>query len=210
MLKLEVAVSAVGLRAPSPRRQRSPGKAHTVFRVEILCNGRKHCVEKRYSEFYALHKRIKRSCLVPDFPPKRVPKWMVKVLQQRRAGLEAYLQGVILQNETLPKELLHFLKLWQGQPEPHLGWDENSPLQDFSPCWDQLSHRPGVSFHSDPYVLPSSTDLLPNIILNGVLQGLYAQDHRLPGSKALNRVRDAKDNGSGPWAWSSAVPVFLA
>uniref|UniRef100_A0A670ZBF9 Sorting nexin 22 n=1 Tax=Pseudonaja textilis TaxID=8673 RepID=A0A670ZBF9_PSETE len=85
-----------------------------VFKVEILCNGRKHCVEKRYSEFYALHKRIKRTCQVPDFPPKRVPKWMVKVLQQRRAGLEAYLQGVILQNQTLPKELLHFLKLWQA------------------------------------------------------------------------------------------------
>ncbi|XP_029140423.1 sorting nexin-22 [Protobothrops mucrosquamatus] len=91
-----------------------------VFKVEIVCNGRKHCVEKRYSEFYALHKRIKGSCQVPDFPPKRVPNWMVKVLQQRRAGLEAYLQGVILQNQTLPKELLHFLKLWQGLQEPHL------------------------------------------------------------------------------------------
>ncbi|XP_026539877.1 sorting nexin-22 [Notechis scutatus] len=210
---LEVAVSAVRLRAPSPRRrqqqQRSPGKAHTVFKVEILCNGRKHCVEKRYSEFYALHKRIKRTCQVPDFPPKRVPKWMVKVLQQRRAGLEAYLQGVILQNQTLPKELLHFLKLWQGQQEPHLGWDADSSFQDFSPC-AQLSHRPGVSFHSDPYVLPSSTDLLPNIILIGVLQGLYTQDHHLPGSKALNRVRDAKnDYGSGPWGWCSA-PFVLA
>uniref|UniRef100_A0A8C5T0I9 Sorting nexin 22 n=1 Tax=Laticauda laticaudata TaxID=8630 RepID=A0A8C5T0I9_LATLA len=199
---LAVAVSAVRLRAPSPRRrqeqQRSPGKAHTVFKVEILCNGRKHCVEKRYSEFYALHKRIKRTCQVPDFPPKRVPKWMVKVLQQRRAGLEAYLQGVILQNQTLPEELLHFLKLWQGQQEPHLG-----------PC-AQLSHRPGVSFHSDPYALPSSTDLLPNIILSGVLQGLYTQDHHLPGSKALNRVRGAKnDDGSGPWGWSSA-PFVLA
>uniref|UniRef100_A0A8C6XQF1 Sorting nexin 22 n=1 Tax=Naja naja TaxID=35670 RepID=A0A8C6XQF1_NAJNA len=207
---LEVAVSAVRLRAPSPRRQqRSPGKAHTVFKVEIVCNGRKHCVEKRYSEFYALHKRIKRTCQVPDFPPKRVPKWMVKVLQQRRAGLEAYLQGVILQNQTLPKELLHFLKLWHGQQEPHLGWDEDSSFQDFS-SYAQLSHRPGVSFHSDPYVLPSSTDLLPNIILSGVLQGLYSQDHNLPGSKALNQVRDAKDNyGSGPWGWSLA-PFVLA
>ncbi|XP_058012452.1 sorting nexin-22 [Ahaetulla prasina] len=208
MLKLEVAVSAVRLRAPSPRRQWSPNKAHTVFKVEIMCNGRKHCVEKRYSEFYALHKRIKRSYQVPDFPPKRVPKWMVKVLQQRRAGLEAYLQGVILQNQTLPKELLHFLKLWQGQQEPHVAWDENSSLQDFSPL-DQLSHRPGVSFHSDPYVLPSSTGLLPDIILSGVLQGLYAQDRDLPGSKTLNRVRDAKDNGSGPWDLSSG-PFFLA
>ncbi|XP_025021543.1 sorting nexin-22 isoform X2 [Python bivittatus] len=130
MLKLDVAVSAVRLRASSQRRQRTPGRAHTVFKVEIVCNGRKHCVEKRYSEFYALHKRIKRNCQVPDFPPKRVPNWMVKVLQQRRAGLEAYLQGVILQNQTLPKELLRFLKLWQEQQEPPLVWDENSSLHD--------------------------------------------------------------------------------
>ncbi|XP_063170426.1 sorting nexin-22 [Candoia aspera] len=283
-MKLEVAVSAVTLRASS-RRQRSPGKAHTVFRVEIVCNGRKHCVEKRYSEFYALHKRIKRSCQVPDFPPKRVPNWMVKVLQQRRAGLEAYLQGVILQNQTLPKELLHFLKLWHGDQEPHLGWDENSSMQDsrqvvlyfggggwgstpsfcfhwlvhstvtflqqhkgvmtpyaplsgsedgrggakqkalcplpacsnadvgalFSPSSlsAQLSHRPVLSFHSDPYVLPSSTDLLPNIILSGVLQGLYTRDHHLPGVKAFNGLAAAKDNSSYPLIWTSA-PLFPA
>ncbi|KAG8144983.1 putative Sorting nexin-22-like protein [Naja naja] len=96
---LEVAVSAVRLRAPSPRRQqRSPGKAHTVFKVEIVCNGRKHCVEKRYSEFYALHKRIKRTCQVPDFPPKRVPKWMVKVLQQR----PGWLRSLSADQEDLP------------------------------------------------------------------------------------------------------------
>ncbi|KAM6426707.1 sorting nexin-22 isoform 1-T1 [Liasis olivaceus] len=205
MLKLDVAVSAVRLRASSQRRQRSPGKAHTVFKVEIVCNGRKHCVEKRYSEFYALHKRIKRSCQVPDFPPKRVPNWMVKVLQQRRAGLEAYLQGVILQNQTLPKELLRFLKLWQEQQKPPLAWDENSSLRDSSSPSAQLSHRPVVSFHSDPYVLPSSTDLLPNIILRGVLQGLYTRDHHLPGIKALHGLGVAKDNDSYPQIWLSAL-----
>ncbi|POI25732.1 hypothetical protein CIB84_010517, partial [Bambusicola thoracicus] len=62
---------------------RSPEKAHTenedeevqVFLVEVLCNGRRHTVAKRYSEFQALHKRIKKSCKVPDFPPRRVPNW---------------------------------------------------------------------------------------------------------------------------------------
>uniref|UniRef100_A0A8D2KVI1 Sorting nexin 22 n=1 Tax=Varanus komodoensis TaxID=61221 RepID=A0A8D2KVI1_VARKO len=63
-----------------------------VFRVDIVCNGRKHSTEKRYSEFHALHKRIKKRCRVPEFPPKRVPRWMTKALEQRRQGLEAYLQ----------------------------------------------------------------------------------------------------------------------
>ena len=30
-----------------------------VFRVEVLCNGRRHTVVKRYSEFQALHKRVR-------------------------------------------------------------------------------------------------------------------------------------------------------
>uniref|UniRef100_A0A8C4YAD6 Sorting nexin 22 n=1 Tax=Gopherus evgoodei TaxID=1825980 RepID=A0A8C4YAD6_9SAUR len=82
-----------------------------VFTVEVLCNGRKHTIEKRYSEFHALHKRIKKMCKVPDFPPKRVPNWMSKVQEQRRQGLEVYIQGILYYNKELPKELLDFLKL---------------------------------------------------------------------------------------------------
>lgn len=33
--------------------------AAQVFRVEVLCNGRRHTVAKRYSEFQALHKRVR-------------------------------------------------------------------------------------------------------------------------------------------------------
>uniref|UniRef100_A0A8D0B2F1 Sorting nexin 22 n=1 Tax=Salvator merianae TaxID=96440 RepID=A0A8D0B2F1_SALMN len=149
-----------------------------VFKVEVLCNGRKHCIERRYSEFYALHKRIKKRCRVPDFPPKRVPNWMAKVLEQRRQGLEAYLQGVLLYNRELPKELLDFLKLWQFQQDHKSGNRESLDdfsLQDTSPSY-LLSHRPVISFHRDPYVLPSSGDLLPDTTLCGVLQGLYAPE----------------------------------
>lgn len=34
-----------------------------MFRVEVLCNGRRHTVTKRYSEFQALHKRVRPSAL---------------------------------------------------------------------------------------------------------------------------------------------------
>ncbi|XP_054858139.1 sorting nexin-22 isoform X2 [Eublepharis macularius] len=175
-MKLEVAVPSVGLRPAG--LDRSPDKAHTVFKVDVLCNGRKHTLEKRYSEFLALHKRIKKRCKVPDFPPKRVPNWMAKVMEQRRQGLEAYLQGILLYNRELPKDLLDFLKLWQFQQDSkdsHLGSLEDFALQDISPgCL--LSHRPVVSYHSDPYMLPSSTDSFPDVVLSGVLQGLYAPE----------------------------------
>ncbi|XP_055405683.1 sorting nexin-24 isoform X10 [Bubalus kerabau] len=32
-------------------------RGYTVFKIEVLMNGRKHFVEKRYSEFHALHKK---------------------------------------------------------------------------------------------------------------------------------------------------------
>jgi sorting nexin-22/24 len=33
-------------------------QGYTVFKIEVLMNGRKHFVEKRYSEFHALHKKV--------------------------------------------------------------------------------------------------------------------------------------------------------
>ncbi|XP_062468128.1 sorting nexin-22 isoform X3 [Pezoporus occidentalis] len=97
---------------------RSPDRAHTVFRVEVLCNGRRHTVVKRYSEFQALHKRIKKTCKVPDFPPRHVPNWMPKVLEQRRQGLELYIRGVLYHNAELPQDVLDFLKLRCCQQDP--------------------------------------------------------------------------------------------
>nr|XP_003227544.2 PREDICTED: sorting nexin-22 isoform X1 [Anolis carolinensis] len=139
-MQLEVRVPSAGLREAGQEE-----KPRTVFKVEILCNGRKHSIEKRYSEFYALHKRIKKRCQVPDFPPKHVPNWMTKVLEQRRQGLEAYLQGILLYNRWLPKEFLDFLKLWHFQQDPKgdplgvLG-DHDIFLEDNRPA---AQHGPG-------------------------------------------------------------------
>uniref|UniRef100_A0A803YRR4 Sorting nexin 22 n=1 Tax=Meleagris gallopavo TaxID=9103 RepID=A0A803YRR4_MELGA len=124
---------------------RSPEKAHTVFLVEVLCNGRRHTVAKRYSEFQALHKRIKKSCKVPDFPPRRVPNWVPKVLEQRRQGLELYIQGVLCHNEELPQDVLDFLKVRRSQQEPK----GCSPVVSRSP-----SQRPVLGFRTDPYTRP--------------------------------------------------------
>nr|XP_042710570.1 sorting nexin-24 isoform X8 [Chrysemys picta bellii] len=96
-----------------------------VFKIEVLMSGRKHFVEKRYSEFHALHKKLhkgtdkscflccqlKRFIRTPEIPSKHVRNWVPKVLEQRRQGLEMYLQTIILENEDLPKIFLDFLNV---------------------------------------------------------------------------------------------------
>ncbi|XP_075860570.1 sorting nexin-22 isoform X4 [Microcebus murinus] len=157
---LEVHIPSVGPEAEGPRQ--SPEKGHMVFRVEVLCSGRRHTVPRRYSEFHALHKRIKKLYKVPDFPSKRLPNWRTRGLEQRRQGLEAYIQGILYLNQDVPKELLEFLRLRHFPADPKAG------------SWgSQLHHRPVVSFCVDPYICTPSTELLPNVVVNGVLQGLY-------------------------------------
>ncbi|XP_068814279.1 sorting nexin-22 isoform X2 [Struthio camelus] len=162
---------AVSIPAAEPEAAaRSPEKAHTVFRVEVLCNGRRHTVAKRYSEFQALHKRIKKTCKVPDFPPRRVPNWMPKVLEQRRQGLELYIR--------LPQEVLDFLKVRHFQQDPKASSPASSShfSTEVSSSGCLPSQRPVMSFCRDPYVRPPPTDLLPDVVLSGVLQGLYVPE----------------------------------
>ncbi|XP_030354206.1 sorting nexin-22 isoform X1 [Strigops habroptila] len=147
-----------------------------VFRVEVLCNGRRHTVVKRYSEFQALHKRIKKTCKVPDFPPRHVPNWMPKVLEQRRQGLELYIRGVLYHNEELPQDVLDFLKLRRCQQDPKAS---SSPSTGRPP-----SQRPVVGFCTDPYAQPPGTQPLPDTVLSGVLQGLYLPPSCTPSQAA--------------------------
>ncbi|XP_058593422.1 sorting nexin-22 isoform X1 [Neofelis nebulosa] len=216
---LEVHIPSVGPEAEDPRQ--SPEKGHMVFRVEVLCRGRRHIVQRRYSEFHALHKRIKKLYKVPDFPSKRLPNWRTRGLEQRRQGLEAYIQGVLYLNQDVPKELLEFLSLRHFSTDPkasnpgltaaHSGSPLFSALGEFLPknsrqveppppppapnsppdsgcplvalCLlvsglsqqssSQLHHRPVISFCMDPYVCIPSPEPLSNMVVNGVLQGLY-------------------------------------
>ncbi|XP_053452089.1 sorting nexin-22 isoform X4 [Nycticebus coucang] len=158
---LEVHIPSVGPEAQGPRQ--NPEKSHMVFRVEVLCSGRRHAVLRRYSEFHALHKRLKKLYKVPDFPSKRLPNWRTRGLEQRRQGLEAYIQGILYLNQDVPKEVLEFLRL------------RHFPTDPKADSWgSQLHHRPVLSFCVDPYICTSSPELLPNVVVNGVLQGLYS------------------------------------
>ncbi|XP_009003290.1 sorting nexin-22 isoform X1 [Callithrix jacchus] len=163
---LEVHIPSVGPEAEGPRQ--SPEKGHMVFRVEVLCSGRRHTVPRRYSEFHALHKRIKKLYRVPDFPSKRLPNWRTRGLEQRRQGLEAYIQGILYLNQEVPKELLEFLRLRHFPTDPKA-----------SSCGSQQHQRPVLGFHVDPYVCtPSPGEELPRSRATGGGLGVVL----LPGS----------------------------
>ncbi|KAF9974554.1 hypothetical protein BGZ73_002038 [Actinomortierella ambigua] len=81
---------------------RDKPKPHTVYRVEIQANVRSWKVWKRYSEFDALHNRFLE--LFPNNPPPEpLPgkHWWQntmdspELLEERRAGLEVYLRGIL-------------------------------------------------------------------------------------------------------------------
>ncbi|XP_064131971.1 sorting nexin-24 isoform X3 [Loxodonta africana] len=109
-------------------------RGYTVFKIEVLMNGRKHFVEKRYSEFHALHKKLKKCIKTPEIPSKHVRNWVPKVLEQRRQGLETYLQLFLnlflisvwgLENDALSGVrglLCSFYTLWRQRfsPDCHL------------------------------------------------------------------------------------------
>ncbi|CAH2273440.1 sorting nexin-22 [Pelobates cultripes] len=157
-------------------------KPRFVFKVDVLFNGRRHTLDRRYSEFLVLHKLLKKICKVPDFPPKRVPNWMSKVQEQRRQGLETYIRGVLYYNQDVPKELLDFLKLRHFHSSR-----KNCSLEsltditlDKTSSW--LTHKPVVGYYKDHYILPPDTDIIENMVLDGVLRGIYQQEV-LPTSK---------------------------
>ncbi|XP_077147143.1 sorting nexin-24 isoform X2 [Ranitomeya variabilis] len=144
----------------------------TVFRIEVLVNGRKHFVEKRYSEFHALHKKLKKSIKTPEMPSKHVRNWIPKVLEQRRQGLELYLQTIIYENEELPKIFLDFLNVRHLPSLPKA--ESCGSIDDIeSEETSKLSHQPVLLFLRDPYVLPKANDLAANVVIEGVLHGIF-------------------------------------
>ncbi|KAM9368045.1 sorting nexin-24 [Phaethornis superciliosus] len=153
-------------------------RGYTVFKIEVLMNGRKHFVEKRYSEFHALHKKLKKFIRTPEIPSKHVRNWVPKVLEQRRQGLELYLQTVILENEELPKIFLDFLNVRHVPTLPKAescgSFDETESEES-----SKLSHQPVLLFLRDPYVLPKANDDFPNVVIEGILHGIF-YPHLLP------------------------------
>ncbi|TSM12517.1 Sorting nexin-24 [Bagarius yarrelli] len=143
---------------PSFRSEDSTSeKGYTVFKIEVLTSGRQHTVEKRYSEFHALHKMLKKIIKPPELPSKHVRNWIPKVLEQRRHGLELYLQTIIMENEVLPKIFLDFLNIRHFPSLPKAESCGSFETESEDSC--KLTHQPVLLFLRDPYLLPASNAL---------------------------------------------------
>ncbi|XP_063052359.1 sorting nexin-22 isoform X1 [Engraulis encrasicolus] len=144
------------------------GKEKKLFRVEVFFNGRKHYVLRRHSDFQNLHRKLKKILMLPEFPSKRNPHLRTKPLDQRRQELEDYIQEILQQNETVPQELLEFLQIRHFR---------SMSKTDRTDC--ELIQQCVVTFSKDPFFLGTFSGL-PDVVVDGVLEGLYPKDVSAP------------------------------
>ncbi|XP_007228866.2 sorting nexin-24 [Astyanax mexicanus] len=166
----QISVSIPSFRSEDTAAERG----YTVFKIEVLMSGRQHMVEKRYSEFHALHKMLKKIIKPPEIPSKHVRNWVPKVLEQRRHGLELYLQTIIMENEILPKIFLDFLNIRHFPSLPKT--ESCGSFETESEESSKLTHQPALLFQRDPYLLPATNDTFSNMVIEGVIHGIFYPD----------------------------------
>ncbi|XP_068169669.1 sorting nexin-22 [Antennarius striatus] len=164
---------------PSMEREVSAqGKTKKRFRVEVLFHERKHFVLRSSSEFQTLHRKLRKIIQTPDFPSKRNPHLRTKPLEQRRQELEDYIQEIIYQNEDVPQILLDFLHVRHFHTGNRMSSMESLDDLDSQDYGNQLPQQRVLGFFLDPYLSDCTTDL-PDVVVDGVLQGFYPRDVRV-------------------------------
>ncbi|KAM0731177.1 Sorting nexin-24 [Formica fusca] len=151
----------------------SHGKPYYVYCIEILESqtGTRYTIERRYSEFSALHRTLKKdNSDIAPFPPKRVRNSQPKVLEQRRAALELYIQKMLHLLAT-KQQVLNFLGIEDQGFTSHKRLYKATNCSIHNP--NTLGHHPVLTFHCDPYIQADSTSSLPDVVTNGVLLGIY-------------------------------------
>lgn len=151
------------------------GKSRKLFRVEVLFHGRKHYVLRRNSEFQTLHRKLRKIVQTPDFPSKRNPHLRTKPQEQRLQELEYYVQDVIYQNEDVPQVLLDFLHVKHFHTGIKVSSMESLDDLDSQDYSYPLPNQRVLGFFQDPY-LSDCTSELPDVVVDGVLQGFYTRD----------------------------------
>ncbi|XP_076651662.1 sorting nexin-24 [Halictus rubicundus] len=153
----------------------SHGKPYYVYCIEVLetKSGTRYFVERRYSEFSALHRTLKKeNAEVPPFPPKRVRNCQPKVLEQRRAALELYTHKMLRLSAT-KQQVLNFLGIESRTATASYKSTYKVPENTQYDHPNTLGHHPVLTFHCDTYAQSNSSSSLPDIVINGVLQGMY-------------------------------------
>src|SRR5690606_503698 len=116
---------------------------------------------------------------IPILPPKRLRNLNSKVLEQRKHGLEMYLQKLwssFTSPHSIPDKLRAFL---EAVDNTRLSWRSSDSLTDFSKSDSEtLQHRPMVTFPVDSLPDTSMTHPFSDIVVAGVLEAMYDFQNR--------------------------------
>lgn len=119
---------------PSSKQKQCKNGRYTAYCIESYLNGKCHKVDRRYSEFFELHRTLKKCShhQLPNLPPKKVRNLSQKFIEQRRNSLEEYLKH-LLKNVGLDKakELNDFLNVPLN----------DSPLNSLDKQLDSKQHK---------------------------------------------------------------------
>ncbi|XP_057320126.1 sorting nexin-24-like [Microplitis mediator] len=154
------------------------GKSFYVYTIEVTDTDTavKYTIERRYSAFNALHRRLKKINDTISFPPKRVRNSQPKVLELRRAALENYIIKMLHLSET-KQQVLEFLGIESCKNTSRITPKSNRVdiKKNFNGRDSQsaIGHHPVITFKYDPYINPDNTSSLPDIVIQGALDGIY-------------------------------------
>jgi hypothetical protein len=162
---------------------------YTAFEVHVAKPGASSVIEKRYSHFSKLDKRLRKIIYTPNLPPKTLMNKGSKLLETRREGLERYLQALIGTIEVYDI-LSEFL-------ETHLPTSTPSRAGTTSAVYDMdtedyasphTTHQNLLLFTKDPVIrfyeregnFIADWNCIPDTVIRGVLAGIY--EHEADGA----------------------------
>ena len=133
------AIQAVFIRG---YEERTSPKQHTVYRIDIQAHVRSWQMWRRYSEFDDLHGELTKE--VGAAPPCALPpkhkfsilrsKTDVKILEERRTGLEAYLRAIVGAKDGRWRDTYAF-RTFLGVPVGRQGTLDGAPAQVTAATW---------------------------------------------------------------------------
>jgi len=159
------------------------GKNFTVYCVEVVYKGQVKTLEKRYSEFYEVYKKLNKVHGVKiNFPPKHVLNKDNRLLESRRVGLESYLKAMLHEYQgNIPQLLLDFLELGNINDDSDSECDATDYVTEtnyITGPTPQLNVQPMITFKQDAFLEPTTKELqeerqLPSIVIKGALHAIY-------------------------------------
>lgn len=150
------------------------GKEYTIYKITIAKAGGTKEIDKRYSEFDKLHRRLNKNRKLPrniEFPPKTFifSSGSASTKEARRTKLKTFLQQ-LCDLSPIPDEVLAFLGISQPIQSNLMNsstiYSSSEDLLDSSKSY---THQPLLDFTNDPYILHHDDDIL----VTGILDSFY-------------------------------------